>query len=137
MIFLSIVLSDVMADSISGNLASQLSATMTAAISMQVNALVPEILQSLRSDATTLPNVDSGLSSNHGVPIIVSPPVVSEIPVTDLDHQKTAELHTLSFKTVLMQKTLESDDFPSMQAQRKGEYLSIKVDERLVQNDIS
>lgn len=79
-----------------------------------------------------MPTLDPGL----GKDAISDPITAVEMDGPNADHRDVVDVPK-SFKEALMPPTPDVDFSVPMQAQRKGEYLSIKVDENLVQNSIS
>lgn len=130
-----------MADPHPANMTAQLSASIASMISKQVKALIPDILKSLHSATSISPIAGHGPDATVNTRIHSPVKQLSaENTIADLPSQalpEVAEPQKISFKHALLSVCHEHNDSTNMQTQRKGEYLSIKVDENLAQHNIS
>lgn len=100
-------------------LSSNMAQAITSIITKQMETLMPKILKVLRQA--------SNVNSND----------MREPNAQNTDQYDAAVVTRPSFKQVLVPPQKDIDDSSEMKAQQKGEYLSIKVDEGLVQNSIA
>lgn len=122
--------------SLTGNITSQISSAVAVALSTQMQTLIPEIMQTLRTASANGSDAIMGMPP-AGITTVVTPSPLNMIERAMDANQENGEPRALSFKQVLMPDRHKNDDSSRMQAQRKDEYLSIKVDKELVKSDIS
>lgn len=116
-------------------MSTRISVAIASAISTQIGTLIPAILKELT------PALESNSHAGEGrdLPLADTTHLIenSNMSAPCHDHRELLNIPKPSFKEVLLPSDHDVDASPPMHTQRKGEYLSIKVDNTLVQRNIS